>query len=171
MKNGFGRLRSDRSADWRWKLNKTRTTTIALTAFCVLAPFAAPGQESADPPMPDPVESRSEGDGPYERLILRGGYLVDGTGAPAQGPVDIYFMTALRRLHKKGYLILGNLAEAAADHQFLLAVILLIAQGPDLDGAQKGSMIGQDSEFPSKTGRGNNINIFADNCTFRSYYL
>jgi imidazolonepropionase-like amidohydrolase len=39
--------------------------------------------------MPDPVESRSEGDGPYERLILRGGYLVDGTGAPAQGPVDI----------------------------------------------------------------------------------
>lgn len=35
------------------------------------------------------VPPRSEGEGPYQRLILRGGYLIDGTGAPAQGPVDI----------------------------------------------------------------------------------
>lgn len=32
---------------------------------------------------------RGEGEGPYKRLILRGGTLVDGTGAPARGPVDI----------------------------------------------------------------------------------
>ncbi|HEX7046508.1 MAG TPA: amidohydrolase family protein [Gammaproteobacteria bacterium] len=32
---------------------------------------------------------RAEGEGPYERLILRGGILVDGTGAPPRGPVDI----------------------------------------------------------------------------------
>lgn len=41
------------------------------------------------PPNPAPVEPRSEGEGPYDRLILRGGYMIDGTGAPAQGPVDI----------------------------------------------------------------------------------
>lgn len=35
------------------------------------------------------IPERAEGDGPYERLILRGAYLIDGTGAPAQGPVDI----------------------------------------------------------------------------------
>lgn len=35
------------------------------------------------------IPPRSEGDGPWERLILRGAWLVDGTGAPAQGPVDI----------------------------------------------------------------------------------
>lgn len=35
------------------------------------------------------IPPRSEGEGPFERLILRGGYLIDGTGAPAQGPVDI----------------------------------------------------------------------------------
>ena len=31
----------------------------------------------------------SEGDGPYDRLILRGVTIIDGTGAPPQGPVDI----------------------------------------------------------------------------------
>ena len=36
-----------------------------------------------DPPK------RTEGNGPYKRLILRGGYMIDGTGAPTQGPVDI----------------------------------------------------------------------------------
>jgi hypothetical protein len=36
-----------------------------------------------------PAPAREEGDGPYERLILRGGTLIDGTGAPPLGPVDI----------------------------------------------------------------------------------
>jgi cytosine/adenosine deaminase-related metal-dependent hydrolase len=44
---------------------------------------------AASPPVPAPVSERAEGDGPYARLILRGGYLIDGTGAPTQGPVDI----------------------------------------------------------------------------------
>jgi len=39
--------------------------------------------------MPAPVQPRQEGEGPYNRLILRGVYMVDGTGAPAQGPIDI----------------------------------------------------------------------------------
>jgi Amidohydrolase family len=30
-----------------------------------------------------------EGDGPHERLILRGATIIDGTGAPPRGPVDI----------------------------------------------------------------------------------
>ncbi|MEM1201742.1 MAG: amidohydrolase family protein [Acidobacteriota bacterium] len=37
------------------------------------------------PAAPD----RAEGDGPYDRLILRGATLVDGTGSPPIGPVDI----------------------------------------------------------------------------------
>jgi len=32
---------------------------------------------------------RAEGEGPFQRLILRGGILIDGTGAPPVGPVDI----------------------------------------------------------------------------------
>lgn len=46
-------------------------------------------QAAVELPEIDPVAPRAEGEGPYQRLILRGAYLVDGTGAPAQGPVDI----------------------------------------------------------------------------------
>ncbi|MGC4252489.1 MAG: amidohydrolase family protein [Sphingobium sp.] len=37
----------------------------------------------------DPIPARTEGVGPYNRLILRGATLIDGSGSPAQGPVDI----------------------------------------------------------------------------------
>ncbi|HMQ01230.1 MAG TPA: amidohydrolase, partial [Cyclobacteriaceae bacterium] len=33
--------------------------------------------------------SRAEGEGPYTQLIIRGVTLIDGTGAPPIGPVDI----------------------------------------------------------------------------------
>jgi hypothetical protein len=36
-----------------------------------------------------PDRADGEGQGQFERLVLRGGYLIDGTGAPPQGPVDI----------------------------------------------------------------------------------
>lgn len=36
-----------------------------------------------------PAPDRKEGDGPYNKLIIRGVTMIDGTGAPAIGPVDI----------------------------------------------------------------------------------
>jgi hypothetical protein len=36
-----------------------------------------------------PAPDRAEGEGPFKRLILRGATLIDGTGAPPIGPVDI----------------------------------------------------------------------------------
>ncbi|MEM7023592.1 MAG: amidohydrolase family protein [Pseudomonadota bacterium] len=48
----------------------------------------------------DLVPDRAEGDGPHERLILRGGTVIDGTGAPPFGPADIVIendrITAIR---------------------------------------------------------------------------
>lgn len=35
------------------------------------------------------IPARTEGEGPFRRLVLRNAVMVDGTGAPAQGPVDI----------------------------------------------------------------------------------
>ena len=35
------------------------------------------------------VPKRTEGDGTYDRLVIRGGYVIDGTGAPPYGPTDI----------------------------------------------------------------------------------
>lgn len=44
------------------------------------------GQASALPPG---VELRNDGAGPYERLVIRGATLIDGSGAPPFGPVDV----------------------------------------------------------------------------------
>lgn len=38
---------------------------------------------------PAPDRRADEGEGPFERMIIRGATIIDGTGAPPQGPVDI----------------------------------------------------------------------------------
>lgn len=53
-----------------------------LFIFLLLGSFSLQAQ------MPDAPE-RTEDDGPHERLIIRGVNLIDGTGSPASGPVDI----------------------------------------------------------------------------------
>lgn len=50
----------------------------------IVAGFAKYGLSSVEPAM-----SRGRGEGPYERLVLRGATLLDGTGAPPWGIVDI----------------------------------------------------------------------------------
>ena len=46
--------------------------------------------QSDDPRMiPAPDRNPDEGEGPFDRLIIRGSTLIDGTGAPPIGPVDI----------------------------------------------------------------------------------
>ena len=36
-----------------------------------------------------PALSQEWADGPYERLVIRNAILIDGSGAPPQGPMDI----------------------------------------------------------------------------------
>ena len=63
-----------------------------LLALVAIASPALRAQEQVAAETPRsirPAPERAEGDGPFERLILRGATLVDGTGAPARGPVDI----------------------------------------------------------------------------------
>jgi len=50
--------------------------------------FGAMAHAVAQTSIPAAPE-RAEGEGPFKRLILRGGILIDGTGAPPFGPVDI----------------------------------------------------------------------------------
>jgi imidazolonepropionase-like amidohydrolase len=47
----------------------------------------AVAQEASTDPRPAPP--RAEGEGPFERLIIRNATVIDGTGAPPRGPVDI----------------------------------------------------------------------------------
>lgn len=75
---------------------------LALAALCLAATGAfgqtpEPGEEAVarmavlGVERPAPSADRGEGDGagPWRRMVIRGAILVDGTGAPPRGPVDI----------------------------------------------------------------------------------
>ena len=59
----------------------------ALAALTLNPALGVHAQENSA--VADRVPNRTEGAGPYNRLILRNATMIDGTGAPAQGPVDI----------------------------------------------------------------------------------
>ena len=42
-----------------------------------------------DPLRPAPNRAPGEGLGPYNTMVIRGAMLIDGTGGPPRGPVDI----------------------------------------------------------------------------------
>jgi imidazolonepropionase-like amidohydrolase len=48
---------------------------------------AARAQEASKDPRAAPP--RAEGDGPFDRLVIRSATVIDGTGAPPRGPVDV----------------------------------------------------------------------------------
>ncbi len=71
-----------------------RVLTGLMVAVCLVQalPGAARSQEAEEEArtVPHaPNRGPDEGLGPFERLILRGAMVLDGTGAPAQGPMDI----------------------------------------------------------------------------------
>ncbi|HEY0626145.1 MAG TPA: amidohydrolase [Allosphingosinicella sp.] len=63
------------------------------TAVAVLAlAGVAPALQAAEPPAgmePVPNRASNEGEGPFGKLVIRGAMLIDGSGAPPRGPVDI----------------------------------------------------------------------------------
>jgi hypothetical protein len=60
--------------------------TLVAVGLAAASPLAAQERESI---TPGPDRAPGEGDGPFERLIIRGATLIDGTGAPGRGPMDI----------------------------------------------------------------------------------
>lgn len=63
--------------------NGRRILTSLLVAVLASPLFGQEAQVQPAPPRGD------QGEGPFERLILRGATVIDGTGAPPQGPMDI----------------------------------------------------------------------------------
>jgi imidazolonepropionase-like amidohydrolase len=62
-----------------------------LLAGLFVGPLASPDAAGAQAgrTIPAPDRRSDEGAGPFDRLIIRGATLIDGTGAPPTGPVDI----------------------------------------------------------------------------------
>jgi len=66
-------------------MNPTTSLFKFLTLIFVCASFELWSQVDAVPKAP----TRAEGEGPFEQLIIRGAIMIDGTGSPPIGPVDI----------------------------------------------------------------------------------
>lgn len=79
---------------------KTAFKLLVSASIFAAAPHVANAQ-STDPhdpaykdphelaPAPAPPRKSGEGSGPYSRLVIRGATVIDGTGGPPQGPMDI----------------------------------------------------------------------------------
>jgi hypothetical protein len=81
-----------------------KRTVIGSIAICVIALAAVPGAETPraqaprgqdtqnliDGYLPAPARRADEGMGPYQTLVIHGVTVIDGTGGPPYGPVDIY---------------------------------------------------------------------------------
>ena len=75
---------------------------------CFLAAVFLSAVALAQAPAPSingsPDRKPGEGDGPFERLVIRGITMIDGTGAPPQGPVDIVVEgNRIREIKSVGY--------------------------------------------------------------------
>ncbi len=66
------------------KMLKCFLVTAILFTFTTLASYSQE-RERGIPKAPP----RTEGDGPFNKLIIRGATIIDGTGSPPMGPVDI----------------------------------------------------------------------------------
>lgn len=59
---------------------------VRMAAALAAAVLASAGAALA---LPEGVSPRQDGQGPYDRLVIRGATMIDGSGAPPFGPVDI----------------------------------------------------------------------------------
>src|SRR5512134_1436912 len=82
------------------------------------ATVAAQGGESL---KPAPDRRADEGKGPFKTLVIRGVTLIDGTGAPPQGPVDIVIsgnrIASVRGAGTPGVPLRANRQPQNADHE------------------------------------------------------
>jgi len=63
--------------------------TLATLMFCSLGCGDAIAADAEETVRGAPDRRADEGEGPFERLIIRGAILIDGSGGPPRGPVDI----------------------------------------------------------------------------------
>lgn len=70
---------------------RLKTLTAAAVVFLSLWSVAPALQAAQAPAGMEPVPARGpgEGVGPFDKLVIRGATLIDGSGAPPMGPVDI----------------------------------------------------------------------------------
>ncbi|MEP3420180.1 MAG: amidohydrolase family protein [Erythrobacter sp.] len=87
-------------------------TIAAAVALCLVGSISTAAPAFAQTTMEQvPDRPTGEGEGPYETLLIRGATMIDGTGAPPEGPVDIII-----RGNRIAGIVRGGGSTIAADH-------------------------------------------------------
>jgi hypothetical protein len=139
----------------------------SIVAGCVLGLLVAvcPAEEERDVTA---APARAEGEGPWKRLILRGVTLVDGTGAPPVGPVDIVVegnrIREIKSVGAPGVPIdpKGRPKAEAGDKELELAGHFVLPGFVDLHGHLGGREQGTPAEYVLKLWMGHGITSSCD---------
>ena len=101
-----------------------RAIKLGVMAALLAAQVSAPAlrAQGAAPRMERvPDRQPGEGEGPFRRLVIRGAMLIDGSGAPPRGPVDIVIagnrIESIAGAGTPGLPLRGNRAPADADRE------------------------------------------------------
>jgi imidazolonepropionase-like amidohydrolase len=142
---------------------------LRVLALATLYPaLLAPASEAQEVRSVTPAPPRAEGEGPWKRLILRGATLVDGTGAPPVGPVDIVVMgnriQSIRSVGAPGVPIDESKRPKAetGDHEIDLQGHYVLPGFVDLHGHLGGSEQGTPAEYVLKLWMAHGITTSAD---------
>src|SRR5690606_27891667 len=126
---------------------RTRVAAIALSFATLALPAAA---QRTVPEAP----ARTEGDGPHERLIVRGVTVIDGTGAPPWGPADIVIernrITEIRGVGAPGLPIRGDRRPQGATREIDAHGMYALPGFVDLHGHTGGAQQGTPADYVYK---------------------
>ena len=137
-------------------------TRLALLTLALACPTLLLAQGGAIEPSPD----RTVGEGPYERLIIRGVTIVDGRGAPPIGPMDVVIegnrIREIRSVGAPGVPIDPARRPQGATREIDAEGMYLLPGFVDLHAHQGGSSQGTPAEYVHKLWLGHGITTIRD---------
>ncbi len=131
----------------------TLTAVGSVRALLAQTPTQNTGALQRDPLTPAPNRAAGEGFGPYKTMVVRGATLIDGTGGPPRGPVDIVVegnrITSIRNAGTPGLPMRANRGPQA-DHEIDATGMYVLPGFVDLHVHAGGAPKNPDAEYPYK---------------------
>jgi imidazolonepropionase-like amidohydrolase len=113
-----------------------------------------PGAPSEEAIIPAPSRRPDEGQGPFKTLVIRGAVLIDGSGAPPVGPVDIVVeqnrIRSVRSAGTPGVALRPNRPPDKPDHEIDAAGTYVLPGFVSLHEHAGGPPKNPDAEYPFK---------------------
>lgn len=149
-------------------MHRLPRSLVATLALLLLAPIMlgapAAAQQEEDPyggMIPAPDRGADEGHGPFDRLIIRGVTVIDGTGGPAYGPADVVIegnrIAEIQTVGYPGLPIDEDRRPSDADHEIDAEGMYLLPGFIDLHVHTGGAGKAPEAEYTYKLWMGHGI--------------